>query len=65
MDKEEIKATIEILMKAHSTILDLPLYMMKELAENADVDAFHTANAVEEIADYLETILASLEAQGK
>lgn len=65
MDKEEIKAAIEILMKANGAILDLPLYMMEELAENADVDALHTANAVEEIADYLDMILASLEVQGK
>lgn len=65
MDKKEIKKAISILMKANGVILDLPLYMMEDMAENADVDALHTANVVEEIADYLDMVLASLEAQGK
>lgn len=65
MDKKELKKAINILMKANGVILDLPTYMMEDMAENGDIDALHTANVVEEIADYLYTILASLEAQGK
>ncbi len=65
MDKEEIKKAISILTEANGIILDLPMHMMEDMAENADVDALHAANVVEEIADYLDMILASLETQGK